>query len=116
MVVWFADLSDFSRLTYEITQRERAGPEVVTELLNGTFGTIIETISRYGGEVLGFAGDSVLATWLIEEPRARAEAVTLAGRCGLEVHELKLPEVYADRPPLQLRIGIGIGQGVLMQV
>lgn len=115
MVVWLADLSDFSRLTYQITERERGGPEVVTELLSGTFGTIIETISHHGGEVLGFAGDSVLATWLIDERRTRNEAVTLAGWCGLEVHELKLPEVYA-RPPLQLRIGIGIGQGVLMQV
>ncbi|MFQ5966699.1 MAG: AAA family ATPase [Acidimicrobiia bacterium] len=116
MVVWFADLSDFSRLTSEITERERAGPEVVTELLNGTFGTIIETVTRHGGEVLGFAGDSVLATWETGNSRDRAEAVMLAGLCGLEVHELKLPKVYADRPALELRIGIGLGQGVLMQM
>jgi len=42
MVAWFADLSNFSRLTHEITERERAGPELVGQLLNETFGPIIE--------------------------------------------------------------------------
>jgi class 3 adenylate cyclase/tetratricopeptide (TPR) repeat protein len=116
MVTWFADLSDFSHLTYEITERERAGPELVGELLNQTFGTIIETVTRYGGDVLEFAGDAVLATWTIGDDFDRVQALVLASRCGLEVLELKLPEVYAERAPLELRIGIGVGTGVLMQL
>ena len=116
MVVWAADLSDFSRLTDEITETQRAGPEVVTAILNETFGTIIEATTRHGGEILGFAGDSVLATWTTGEHRSRAEAVMLAGLSGLEVRELKLANVHTDRPPHALRIAIGIGRGVLMQV
>jgi len=116
MVAWFADLSKFSDLTHEITERERAGPELVGKLLNETFGTIIEMVTSYGGEVLDFAGDSVLATWMIRADRDRTQALTLASRCGLEVLDLVLPEVYAERPPLVLRIGIGVGTGVLMLV
>ncbi len=116
MVAWFADLSNFSHLTHEITERERAGPELVGELLNETFGTIIEMVSRYGGEVLDFAGDSVLATWTIDSDRERAQALTLAARCGLEALDLTLPEVYAELPPLDLRVGIGVGNAVLMEV
>ena len=115
MVAWFADLSNFSHLTHEITERERAGPELVGQLLNETFGPIIERVTSYGGEVLEFAGDSVLATWTINAERDRVQALKLASRCGLEVLELKLPEVYADRP-LDLRVGIGVGTGVLMEV
>lgn len=116
MVAWFADLSNFSHLTHEITERERAGPELVGELLNETFGTIIEMVNRYGGEVLDFAGDSVLATWKIDADRERAQALTLAARCGLEALDLNLPEVYAELPPLDLRVGIGVGTAVLMEV
>lgn len=116
MVVWFADLSDFSRVTQEITERERAGPEVVTALLNAAFGSIIETIARHGGEVVGFAGDSVLATWAIDDHLDRETAVMLAARCGLDARELALPEVFAGHPPLRLRVGIGVGLGVVMQI
>ena len=113
MAVLFADLSDFSSLTLDITERQRAGPEKVTELLDSTFSTIVETIGRYGGEVLGFAGDSVLATWTLGESLAKSDAVALASSCGLEVQGLTLP---AAERPLRLRIGIGVGPGVLVRV
>jgi class 3 adenylate cyclase/tetratricopeptide (TPR) repeat protein len=116
MVAWFADLSNFSHLTHQITERERAGPELVGRLLDETFGTILETVTRYGGEVLEFAGDSVLSTWTIGADLDRARALSLASRCGLEVLGLKLPEVYSELPPLDLRVGIGVGTGVLMEL
>lgn len=116
MVVWFADLSDFSRLTQEITERERAGPEAVTALLNAAFGSIVETIARHGGEVVGFAGDSVLATWGIDDDLDRQTAVMLAAQCGLVARELALPDTFAGYPPLRLRVGIGVGLGVFMQI
>lgn len=116
MVVWFADLHDFTRTTHEITEREKAGPEVVTELLNRTFGPIIETITSYGGEVLEFAGDSVLATWTIKDGTDSREALIVAGLCSSAVLELDSAQVYPGQPSLKLRIGIGLGQAALMQL
>ncbi len=116
MVAWSADLSGFSNLTRVLTERERAGPEVVTDLLNVTFGPIIEMITKYGGGVLDFAGDSVLATWIIDEDHDRASALTLASRCALEVLDMDLSRVQHEQSPLELRIGIGVGPGVLMQL
>lgn len=116
MVVWSADLSGFSNLTRVLTERERAGPEVVTDLLNATFGPIIEMITKYGGGVLDFAGDSVLATWVIDDEHDRVSALTLASHCALEVLDMDLSRVQDEESPLELRIGIGVGPGVLMQV
>ena len=45
MVAWFVDLSDFSRITHEITEREEAGPELVGKLLNEVFGAVIEKVT-----------------------------------------------------------------------
>ena len=116
LVAWFADLSNFSHLTDEITRRDRSGPELVGRLLNETFGSIVETVERYGGQVLDFAGDSVLATWLVDEDDGLDRALTLAARCGLATVQLNLPEVYAQLPPLDLRVGVGVGTGFLIQV
>jgi class 3 adenylate cyclase len=115
LVAWFADLSDFSHLTDEITRRDRSGPELVGRLLNETFGSIVETVERHGGQVLDFAGDSVLATWLVETDEELDRALTLAARSGLEAVHLSLPEVYTELPPLDLRVGVGVGTGVLTQ-
>jgi class 3 adenylate cyclase/tetratricopeptide (TPR) repeat protein len=116
MVVWSADLSGFSNLTRVLTERERAGPEVVTDLLNGTFGPIIDMVTDYGGGVLDFAGDSVLATWMIDDDHDRVPTLTLASRCALEVLDLDLSRVQHEESPLELRIAIGVGPGVLMQL
>lgn len=114
-VTWFADLSNFSHLTHEITERERAGPELIGRLLDQVFGTIIDTVTLHGGDVLEFAGDSVLATWEVDTS-GPGSAVARAAACGRDVLGLELPAVYAELPPLELRVGIGAGTGVVMAV
>lgn len=116
MVVWFADLAGFSNLTREMTERERAGPEVVIDLLNGTFGPIIDMITNYGGGVLDFAGDSVLATWAIDDDHDRVSSLTLASRCALEILDMDLSQVEREKSSPDLRIAIGVGPGVLIQL
>ncbi len=116
MVVWFADLHDFTRTTHEITETERAGPEVVTELLDRTFAPIIETVTTYGGEVLEFAGDSVIATWAIPDGAEPQEMLLRAGHCAREVLSQDESSIDQGRSAFRLRIGIGVGRGVLMQL
>ena len=115
MVTWFADLSNFTQLTHEITERQRAGPELIGRILDQVFGTIIDTVTHHGGHVLEFAGDSVLATWEVDQT-GRAKAVAQAARCGLAVLGLELTQVPIGSAPLELRVGIGAGTAVLMEV
>ena len=116
LVSWFADLSDFSRTTGEITQRDRAGPEAVGDLLNRTFGAIIGAIAGHGGEVYDFAGDAVLATWRVGHDGDRALPLARASRCALEVLQLELPKIREELPGLNLRIGIGVGTATYLEV
>src|SRR5262245_45952276 len=67
--VLFADISGFTALTERLAQRGPQGTEELTGLLNAYFGQLIELISSYGGEVVKFAGDALLALW----PAAEAE-------------------------------------------
>jgi class 3 adenylate cyclase/tetratricopeptide (TPR) repeat protein len=116
LVTWFADLSNFSHTTDEITKRDRTGPEMVGDLLNRTFGAIIDTIASHGGKVYDFAGDSVLATWDVGADGDRATALALAAHCGLEVLMLELPKLRDELPDLNLRIGIGVGKAVYVEI
>ena len=58
-----ADISGFTRLTEELGQTlgPRRGAEEITILLNRVFGPITAAIDRYGGSVISFGGDSLIA-------------------------------------------------------
>ncbi|MFP4554334.1 MAG: AAA family ATPase [Actinomycetota bacterium] len=116
LITWFADLSNFSHTTDEITRHDRAGPETVGDMLNRTFGAIIDTIARHGGDVYDFAGDAVLATWPVGVDGDRGLPLALAARCGLDVLRLELPKLRGELPDLNLRIGIGVGTAVYVEI
>ena len=116
LVCWFADLSNFSHTTDEITRRNRAGPEAVGDMLNRTFGAIIDTIAEHEGRVYDFAGDAVLATWTIGVENDHARSLALACRCGMEVLQRELPDIREELPDLNLRIGVGFGTARYVEV
>ena len=61
--VLLADISGFTRLTEELVRTGPRGVEKVSVALNDYFGRWINIISEYGGDVLKFAGDAILAIW-----------------------------------------------------
>jgi adenylate cyclase len=75
----FADVSGFTALT-EILANElgpQRGAEVLTRHLNHVFEALIEELHRYGGSVMGFAGDAITC-WLDGDTGLRATACALA--------------------------------------
>jgi class 3 adenylate cyclase len=62
--VLFADISGFTDLTERLAGTGPNGVEELTELLNDCFGQLVELIGEYGGEVVKFAGDALLAIWV----------------------------------------------------
>jgi class 3 adenylate cyclase len=65
-VVLFADISGFTMLAERLAQRGPSGVETLAGILNEYFGQLIDIVHEYGGDVVKFAGDAVIAIWLIE--------------------------------------------------
>jgi adenylate cyclase len=111
LTVLFTDVRDFTRLS------ERLEPEQVVAFLNTLHGRLASEITREGGVIDKFIGDSVMAFWnapLRQEDHAR-RACAAALRMRHAVREMNaraafgLPaEVARDRP---VEIGVGINTG-----
>src|ERR1041385_3383619 len=61
--VLFADISGFTLLTERMAEKGPAGVEALARILNEYFGQLIDIIHKYGGDVVKFAGDAVIAVW-----------------------------------------------------
>ena len=113
--VLFADISGFTSLTERLAEKGAVGAEELTAALNRYFGQLIDIIDDFGGDVLKFAGDALLATFEDrehgEEPQgddlkdasARAAAASLA----IQEQMLEFPEVEGTK--LSLKIGMAAG-------
>lgn len=73
--VLFADISGFTALTEKLTAHHPQGSEELTALLNLYFTGIIGFIKRYGGQVVKFSGDALIAFFPADE--ASPAAMTL---------------------------------------
>ncbi len=72
-VIWYFDLRGFTRLS------ETLPGEAIIELLNDYFAVAVETVEKYGGNVLKFMGDGMLAIFDLNDiPDARLVAVRAA--------------------------------------
>ena len=61
----FADISGFTLLTERLAEKGPTGVEALARILNEYFGQLIDIIHDYGGDVVKFAGDAVIAVWPI---------------------------------------------------
>ncbi len=108
--VLFADISGFTNLTERLAEKGAVGAEELTAALNRYFGQLIDIIDDFGGDVLKFAGDALLATF---EDRREGEGLTDASArataASLVIQEqmLDFPEVEGTK--LSLKIGLAAG-------
>src|SRR5512143_3444427 len=66
----FLDLSGFSTMTDALMQHGQHGAEVLAMLMHGVFDPLVESIFNYGGKIVGFAGDGIMALFPIgEDPK-----------------------------------------------
>ncbi len=61
-VVLFADISGFSALTERLAD-EGWSPDKIGEILSKALSSVVDAVTDYGGDVMTFAGDAVLAMW-----------------------------------------------------
>ena len=80
--VLFADISGFTALTESLRERlgARQGAEELTRQLGAVYSALIGEVEKYGGSVVGFAGDAMMC-WFDdagEESTSSSRAVTSA--------------------------------------
>ena len=114
-----ADISGFTAITERLAERGPGGAEELRGLLDGAFAPLLELIAGTGGDVLKFAGDALLACWTAEgydRDRALGAATAAAVGCAQAMQAALGRYAAARRLPLALRIGVGAGEVVVLDV
>ena len=77
--VLFSDISGFTPLTEAVIARygARQGGEAFTDRLNAVYDALITEVVRYGGSIVGFAGDAMMV-WFEGDTGALAVTAALA--------------------------------------
>jgi predicted ATPase/class 3 adenylate cyclase len=107
----FLDLSGFSNMTDTLMQHGQHGAEVLAGLMHGLFDPLVESIFEYGGKIIGFAGDGIMALYPIESD---AKITALQALKSAEVIQNRFQEnptrqtVYGEFS-IFAKIGLGYG-------
>src|ERR687884_1603454 len=56
----FVDISGFTRLAERLGRAGRAGPEELSDILDTTFGALLEAARAHGADLVKWGGDAVL--------------------------------------------------------
>ncbi len=74
----FLDLSGFSSMTDTLMTHGQHGAEVLANLMHGVFDPLVEGIFNYGGKIVGFAGDGIMALFPVERDATSTALSALA--------------------------------------
>jgi class 3 adenylate cyclase/tetratricopeptide (TPR) repeat protein len=116
--ILFADISGFTLLTERMAEKGPTGVETLARILNEYFGQLIDIIHAYGGDVVKFAGDAVIAVWPIVPDLAMAASISRADQwqwtmraaeCALQVHQ-RLTNYHVEGADLYLKLAVGMGR------
>ena len=105
--IWYCDLRDFTAMSNELPRDE------VIAVLNDYFDTMAQPVHKYGGEILKFIGDAMLAIFPMRDDLDRdnkcrialaaAEAARVAARPQRSAGERRQAAIAGrDRPPCGL--------------
>src|SRR5512134_1568771 len=115
----FLDLSGFSVMTDVLMQHGQHGAEVLASLMHGVFDPLVESVFDYGGKIVGFAGDGVMALYPVEsDPRSTAlRALTSACVIQKRFKENPLHQTVYGSFSVSAKIGLASGSvswGILL--
>ncbi|XP_053102677.1 adenylate cyclase type 10 isoform X2 [Hemicordylus capensis] len=114
-VLLFVDISGFTALTEKFSMNTNldCGADQLTQTLNHYVGDIVEDVLIFGGDVLKFAGDAILALWRVERCHIH-DIITLAVKCSFSIQQ-----VFSDydvEVGLELKVKIGLSAGHISKV
>ncbi|HSB37907.1 MAG TPA: AAA family ATPase [Gaiellaceae bacterium] len=100
----FVDISGFTALNERLAQKGKLGAEEVTEVMNRTFGRLLDVAYASGGGLLKFGGDALLLFFGGDEHAARACDAAYGMRKALR--ELGRPQTSVGPVSLKMHVGI----------
>lgn len=107
-VVMFSDLRGFTALSDSSSESE------VFDALDGYFDVVVQSVEEMGGDVLKFMGDGILSIFPIstasDRPHQCQQAALAARRVLVGLAALNDKRVEASKTPLDIGIGINVGQ------
>ena len=108
----FLDLSGFSSMTDTLMQHGQHGAEVLAGLMHGVFDPLVESIFEYGGKVVGFAGDGIMALFPLEEDPPKEVALrALAAASEVQAHLFENPVRQTPYGNFQFSVKVGLAVG-----
>src|SRR5215211_4282862 len=122
--ILFADISGFTLLTERMAEKGPTGVETLARILNEYFGQLIDIIHDYGGDVVKFAGDAVIAVWPIisattpEEGSGTTDSISRAdywqwtmraAECAIKIRG-RLTNYKAEDANLYLKLAVSTGR------
>ena len=102
----FLDLSGFSTMTDVLMGHGQHGAEVLAGLMHDVFDPLVESVFDYGGKIVGFAGDGVMALYPIE---ADARSTALQALTSAYVIQNRLKEHPTRQTPYGKISHMGFG-------
>ena len=107
----FLDLTGFSNMTDVLMQHGQHGAEVLAGLMHGVFDPLVESIFEYGGRIISFAGDGIMALYPVEEDEHATALRALGSAWAIQQALAENPDrqtVYG-RFSFSIKIGLAVG-------
>jgi len=103
--LWSSDLQGFTRISDEIPRDQ------LLEMVNDYFGCVVESVHKYGGNILKFLGDGVLAIFNHKtDSSSTCAAIHAAEHLRRQITELTLSRRSKDLPATGLYLGLHLGE------
>ena len=109
----FLDLSGFSTMTDTLMQQGQHGAEVLAGMMHSVFDPLVQSILNYGGEIIGFAGDGVMALYPVESDSRTAALRALASASEIQQRLEADPARQTIYGKFQFSIKIGLTVGAV---
>lgn len=106
-VVMFADISGFTSVSEKLSRLGPEGAEVVAFIINRYMELLAKAISKSGGDIFKFVGDSIVVIW---PPHTDLESLCRqALHSALDIQNQLNETSFFQNIQLSVKIGIGVG-------
>jgi predicted ATPase/class 3 adenylate cyclase len=107
----FLDLSGFSSMTDTLMRHGQHGAEVLAGLMHGVFDPLVESIFEYGGKIVSFAGDGIMALFPIEgdDKGTALRALASASIIQQRLAEDPVRQTVYGKFSFTVKIGLAVG-------
>lgn len=96
----FADITGSTAMGENLAQLGRGGAEEMARRLNEFFGALIDAVHAHGGDITGFAGDSLMAYWTDDAAGAIDAALDIQQR-------VRALDISSEQLSVRLSVGVG---------